>query len=140
MSLAAPVPVSDASTTLLLKFSKTTLFLTVVLSTTSVTQLKERALAVLVESGQPQDAHLPRPFGETRAEDVQVYVGETSDDATRYIPLQDTRTVAPGMQTEDGSPHLDAFELQDGQVLYLGFPGTPHVQLPSFDDEEVEQL
>ncbi|WFD03028.1 hypothetical protein MOBT1_001717 [Malassezia obtusa] len=143
MSLAAPVPVSDASTTLLLKFSKTTLFLTVVPSTTSVRELKARALAALAESAQPDDAQLGRPFAEARPEDVQVYVGHTGDgdDAPmRYTPLEETKTLGKTAYADDESARLDALALDDGQVLYLGFPGEPHVQLPSLEDEMVEEM
>ncbi|WFD45415.1 hypothetical protein GLX27_000035 [Malassezia furfur] len=141
MSLAAPVPVSDASTTLLLKYSKTTLFLTVVLSTTSVRELKARALAALAASAQPDDDHVGRPFADVSPDDVEVYVGTPGDtDAApmQFTPLQASKPLGKTAYAQDESARLDALALDDGAVLYLGFPGEPHVQLPSLDDEVVE--
>lgn len=141
MSLAAPVPVSDASTTLLLKYSKTTLFLTVVLSTTSVRELKARALAALAASAQPDDDHIGRPFADVSPDDVEVYVGTPGDTDTapmQFTPLQASKPLGKTAYAQDESARLDALALDDGAVLYLGFPGEPHVQLPSLDDEVVE--
>lgn len=121
MSDRAPVPVSEASTTLLLKYSKTTLFLTVVLSTTSVTELKVRALAALADAAQPEDPELGRPFAAAAPEDVQVYVADTTDgDEVQYTPLENTAT-GKAPSAKDGSVRLDALALEDCQVLYLGF-------------------
>ena len=141
MSLAAPVPVSDASTTLLLKYSKTTLFLTVVLSTTSVRELKARALAALAASAQPDDDHIGRPFADVSPDDVEVYVGTPGDTDTapmQFTPLQASKPLGKTAYAQDESARLDALAFDDGAVLYLGFPGEPHVQLTSLDDAVVE--
>ncbi|WFD42868.1 hypothetical protein MPSI1_001518 [Malassezia psittaci] len=142
MSGAEPVPISDGSITLLLKYSQTTLFLTIAPSSMSVKQLKARILAVLAESHQPDDPELNIPFADAQPEHVEIYVANTDaqqeSDTLQYTRLQDTKQLSKSAWAKDESPKLDAFALQDGVTLYLGFSGEPKVQIPSLDDEVME--
>ena len=137
-----PVPVSDRSITLVFKYSQTTLFLTIEPNAVTVDELKARILSVLAESAQPIDPQLNQPFSEARPQKVEIYVAETRNTDTtepmQYTRLQDTNKRGKSEKSRDTSARLDTFGLQDGQVLYLGFPGEPHVQIPSFEDEVIE--
>ncbi|WFD33279.1 hypothetical protein MCUN1_000092 [Malassezia cuniculi] len=117
-----------ATLALLVKYNKTTLVLSVD-PQTSIKQLKSAILGALVESQQPVDEQLGRPFADASEQDVQVFRGDATQPSPVYEALDNDATV-----TGLGLANLDS--------VYIGFrrpgadvPAQPVVYIPSFDDE-----
>lgn len=148
-----------------MKYSKTTLFLPLLPQETSITQLKQLVLDALAKSGQPVDEQLSHSFADASVDDLEIYDQihtsvEGDEPITQYVPLaasQRSGTQTKGKQSAaDGSLKLDALDLKDCSAVYVGFrPSSeggwrtsavltvdavalPVVQIPRFDDEQVD--
>ncbi|KAL4399774.1 hypothetical protein ACI68E_002683 [Malassezia pachydermatis] len=105
----------DDETTLLIKFSKTVLFLSLPLASMSVRQLKEQVLSVLRTSKQPTDDVLGKPFSDATPDDLELYVAR--EDA--YVPL--AAQAESSQRADDGTPLCMHCHLEEGMAVYVGF-------------------
>lgn len=131
-----------------MKFSKTTLCVQVVPNDTSIGALADQIREALIESNQPMDDVLGRPFSEMQSSDFELFVKEEDN----YVPLSNRASASS--RSKDGTPLCSACGLQDCSVLYMGFradsqgtscmdlppeaPRFPVVQEPSLEDEPDE--
>ena len=105
----------DDEITIILKFRTTSLFLQVVPAETSVRDLKVFMLRALVDSKQPSDENLTRPFTDMGPEDVELFRKENN----AYVILAVSSTSAH--RAPDGTPLCSACQLADNSVIYVGF-------------------
>lgn len=105
----------DDEVTIILKFQTTSLFLQVVPAETSVRDLKVFMLRALVDSKQPSDESLMRPFTDLGPEDVELFRKENN----AYVILAVSSTSAH--RAPDGTPLCSACQLADNSVIYVGF-------------------
>lgn len=111
--------------TLLVKFSKTTVFLPVAPAQTSVRQLKEHVLAALTESRQPVDEQVGVAFDAVTLDDLDVFRQQAPaapDTPPTYVTLAESRSPDErGRPAKDGSPLLSGLGLNDCDVVYVGW-------------------
>lgn len=120
---------------LMVKYNKTVLFLSVE-PQTSAGKLRTAILRALVESRQPVDEQLGRPFEEATEDDIAVYRGAPSQENHSYELIAPDATVS-----ELGLGNMDAVYVGfraagQGAWLLTDTPAQPVVHPPLDDDED----